>query len=138
MGINIKDMLPGLFGQRTRKRKMRVAEALDYLVQEEEQKLIDMDQVTRVALERVESSGIIFLDEIDKIAGREARPRSGRQPRGRAARHSAHRGRHHGQHALRLRAHRSHPVHRRRRVPRLQAQRPDSRSCRAAFPSAWS
>jgi len=72
MGINIKDMLPNLFGQKTRKRKMRVAEALDYLVQEEEQKLIDMDQVTRVALERVESSGFIFLDEIDKIAGRES------------------------------------------------------------------
>jgi ATP-dependent HslUV protease ATP-binding subunit HslU len=71
MGINIKDMLPNLFGQRSRRRKMRVAEALDYLVQEEEQKLIDMDQVTRVALERVETSGIIFLDEIDKIAGRE-------------------------------------------------------------------
>src|SRR6266540_4143468 len=72
MGINLKDMLPNLFGQRTRRRKMRVAEALDYLVQEEEQKLIDMDQVTRVALERVETSGIIFLDEIDKIAGRES------------------------------------------------------------------
>src|SRR5919205_306718 len=72
MGINLKDMLPNLFGQKTRRRKMRVAEALDYLVQEEEQKLIDMDQVTRVALERVESSGIIFLDEIDKIAGRES------------------------------------------------------------------
>jgi len=71
MGINLKDMLPNLFGQRTRTRKMRVNEALDYLVQEEEQKLIDMDQVTRIALERVESSGIIFLDEIDKIAGRE-------------------------------------------------------------------
>src|SRR6478735_1741064 len=72
MGINLKDMLPNLFGQKTRRRKMRVAEALDYLVQEEEQKLIDMDQVTRTALERVESSGIIFLDEIDKIAGRES------------------------------------------------------------------
>ncbi|MGH9659866.1 MAG: ATP-dependent protease ATPase subunit HslU [Bryobacteraceae bacterium] len=72
MDVNLKDLLPTMFGQRTRKRKMRVAEALDYLVQEEEQKLIDMDQVTRVALERVESSGIIFLDEIDKIAGREA------------------------------------------------------------------
>ncbi len=72
MGINLKDVLPNLFGQRSRKRKMRVNEALDYLVQEEEQKLIDMDQVTRVALERVESSGIIFLDEIDKIAGRES------------------------------------------------------------------
>jgi ATP-dependent HslUV protease ATP-binding subunit HslU len=72
MGINLKDMLPNLFGQKTRRRKMRVAEAMDYLVQEEEQKLIDMDQVTRVALERVETSGIIFLDEIDKIAGRES------------------------------------------------------------------
>ncbi len=72
MDINLKDVLPGLFGTRTRKRKLRVAEALDYLVQEEEQKLIDMDQVTRVALERVERSGIIFLDEIDKIAGRES------------------------------------------------------------------
>ncbi len=71
MDINLKDVLPGLFGQRTKKRKMRVAEALEYLVQEEEQKLIDMDQVTRVALERVERNGIIFLDEIDKIAGRE-------------------------------------------------------------------
>jgi ATP-dependent HslUV protease ATP-binding subunit HslU len=72
MGINLKDVLPNLFGQRTRRRKMRVSEAADYLVQEEEQKLIDMDQVTRVALERVESNGIIFLDEIDKIAGRES------------------------------------------------------------------
>ena len=72
MGINIKEMLPGLFGQRTRKRRMRVAEALDYLIQEEEQRLIDMEQVTRIALERVETSGIVFLDEIDKIAGREA------------------------------------------------------------------
>jgi ATP-dependent HslUV protease ATP-binding subunit HslU len=72
MGINLKDMLPSLFGQKSRRRKMRVAEALDYLVQEEEQKLIDMDQVTRIALERVETSGIIFLDEIDKIAGRES------------------------------------------------------------------
>ena len=72
MGINLKDVMGNLFGQRSRKRKMRVAEALEYLVQEEEQKLIDMEQVTRVALERVESNGIIFLDEIDKIAGRES------------------------------------------------------------------
>jgi ATP-dependent HslUV protease ATP-binding subunit HslU len=71
MDINLKDMLPGLFGQRTKKRKMRVAEAFDYLVQEEENRLIDMDQVTRLAVERVEDSGIVFLDEIDKIAGRE-------------------------------------------------------------------
>ncbi len=72
MDINLKDVLPGLFGGRTRKRKMRVVEAIEYLIQEEEQKLIDMEQVTRVALERVERSGIIFLDEIDKIAGRES------------------------------------------------------------------
>jgi len=66
-----KDILPALFGARTRKRKMPVPEALDYLIQEEEQKLVDMDQVTRTAIDRVEKSGIIFLDEIDKIAGRE-------------------------------------------------------------------
>jgi ATP-dependent HslUV protease ATP-binding subunit HslU len=72
MDMNIKDMLPGLFGQRTKKRKMKVAEAFEYLVQEEESRLIDMDQVTRLAVERVEDSGIVFLDEIDKIAGREA------------------------------------------------------------------
>ncbi|HEV2619613.1 MAG TPA: ATP-dependent protease ATPase subunit HslU [Acidobacteriaceae bacterium] len=71
MDMNLKDMLPGLFGQRTKKRKMKVAEAFDYLVQEEESRLIDMDQVTRLAVERVEDSGIVFLDEIDKIAGRE-------------------------------------------------------------------
>jgi ATP-dependent HslUV protease ATP-binding subunit HslU len=71
MDINLKDMLPGLFGQRTKKRKMKVAEAFDYLVQEEEGRLIDMDQVTRLAVERVEDSGMVFLDEIDKIAGRE-------------------------------------------------------------------
>src|SRR6516165_2575716 len=72
MDINLKDMLPGLFGGRTRKRKMRVGEAIDYLIQEEEQKLVDMDQVTRIAIDRVERSGIIFLDEVDKIAGRES------------------------------------------------------------------
>src|SRR5258707_7217802 len=71
MDINLKDVLPGLIAGRTRKRKMRVGEAMDYMVQEEEQKLVDMDQVTRVAIERVERSGIIFLDEVDKIAGRE-------------------------------------------------------------------
>jgi ATP-dependent HslUV protease ATP-binding subunit HslU len=71
MGLNLREMLPAMFGGRSKKRPMRVDEALDYLVQEEEHKLIDMDQVTRMALERVESSGIIFLDEIDKIAGRE-------------------------------------------------------------------
>ena len=68
---NIREMLAGMFGQRTRRRPMKVADAFDYLVQEEEARLLDMDQVTRVAVERVEESGIVFLDEIDKIAGRE-------------------------------------------------------------------
>jgi ATP-dependent HslUV protease ATP-binding subunit HslU len=72
MDVNLKDILPGLFGGRTRKRKMRVGEALEYLIQEEEQKLIDMEHVTRTALDRVERNGIIFLDEVDKIAGRES------------------------------------------------------------------
>jgi ATP-dependent HslUV protease ATP-binding subunit HslU len=71
MGVNMKDMLPNIFGQRTKKRKMKVSEAFEYLIQEEEQRLVDMDQVQRIAVERVEQSGIIFLDEIDKIAGRE-------------------------------------------------------------------
>jgi ATP-dependent HslUV protease ATP-binding subunit HslU len=72
MDVSLREWLPNMFGGRTRKRKMRVGEAMEYLVQEEEQKLIDMDQVTRIAIERVEKNGIIFLDEIDKIAGREA------------------------------------------------------------------
>jgi ATP-dependent HslUV protease ATP-binding subunit HslU len=69
--INLKDMLPGLFQGKTRKRKLKVPEALEFLTQEEEQKLIDMESVSKTAVERVEQSGIIFIDEIDKIAGRE-------------------------------------------------------------------
>ena len=72
MDINVKDMLSGMFGQQKKKRKMTVAEAFDYLIQEEESRLIDMDQVTRIAVERAEQMGIIFIDEIDKIAGRES------------------------------------------------------------------
>ena len=69
--INLKDMLPGLFQGKTKKRRVKVPEALEHLTQEEEQKLIDMDSVARAAVERVEQAGIIFIDEIDKIAGRE-------------------------------------------------------------------
>ncbi|HYM24190.1 MAG TPA: ATP-dependent protease ATPase subunit HslU [Vicinamibacterales bacterium] len=69
--VNLKDMLPGLFQGKTKRRKLKVPEALEYLRQEEEQKLIDMDSVARAAVERVEEAGIIFIDEIDKIAGRE-------------------------------------------------------------------
>ena len=71
MGASIQEILPGLFGPRMKKRKMKVPDALDYLTEEEEERLIDMDQITKEALDRVERNGIIFLDEIDKIAGRE-------------------------------------------------------------------
>ena len=72
MDVNIRDMLSGMFGQQKKKRKMSVADAFEYLIQEEENKLLDMDQVTRVAVERAEQMGIIFIDEIDKVAGRES------------------------------------------------------------------
>jgi ATP-dependent HslUV protease ATP-binding subunit HslU len=72
MDVNIKDMLSGMFGQQKKKRKMSVADAFEYLIQEEENKLLDMDQITRVAVERAEQMGIIFIDEIDKVAGRES------------------------------------------------------------------
>ena len=75
MDVNMKDMfsnLSGLFGQQKKKRKMSVADAFEYLIQEEENKLLDMDQVTRIAVERAEQMGIIFIDEIDKVAGRES------------------------------------------------------------------
>ena len=71
VGVNVKDMLPGLFQGRTKKRRMPVPEAHDALALEEEQKLIDMDTVARAAVDRVQQSGIIFIDEIDKVAGRE-------------------------------------------------------------------
>jgi len=71
MDVNIADMLGNLFPKRTKKRKVKVPEAMDILVHEEAQKLIDMDKVVKQAIERVEQSGIIFVDEMDKIAGRE-------------------------------------------------------------------
>ena len=69
--VKMKDILPGLFQGRNRKRRLRVPEAIEHLAREEEQKLVDMESVSRLAIERVEQSGIIFVDEIDKIAGRE-------------------------------------------------------------------
>jgi len=70
--FNMKDLIAGMMEGKPKKRRMRVDEALDYLEQEEEQKLVDMEQIARNALDRVEDNGIIFLDEIDKIAGRES------------------------------------------------------------------
>ena len=131
--INLKDMLPGLFQGKTRKRRLKVPEALQYLTQEEEQKLIDMDSVARTAVERVEQTGIIFIDEIDKIAGREGAHGPDVSREGRAARHPADRRGHDGQQQVRDGADRSHPVHCRRRVSRLQAVRSRSRSSRVDF-----
>jgi ATP-dependent HslUV protease ATP-binding subunit HslU len=71
IGVNLRDMLPGLFQGRTRRRRLLVPEAIEYLTAEEAQKLIDMEGVAKSAIRRVEDAGIIFLDEIDKIAGRE-------------------------------------------------------------------
>lgn len=72
MDVNITDMLGNLFPKRTKKRKVRVPEAREILIQEEAQKLIDSDKVVKLAIERVEQSGIIFVDEIDKIAGHDS------------------------------------------------------------------
>jgi ATP-dependent HslUV protease ATP-binding subunit HslU len=71
IGVNMKEMLPGMFQGRTKRRKLQVPDALEHLAREEEQKLVDMDNVSKLAVQRVEQSGIIFVDEIDKIAGRE-------------------------------------------------------------------
>jgi ATP-dependent HslUV protease ATP-binding subunit HslU len=72
MGINVKDMLPGLFGGKSKRKKMRIGDARDIIVAEEAEKLVDQQNVAREAIERVEQSGIVFLDEIDKIAGRQS------------------------------------------------------------------
>ncbi len=69
MGVNLQDLLGGMMPKKTKQRKMKVSAARQHLVQEEAQKLIDMEQVVQEALERVQSSGIVFLDEIDKVAG---------------------------------------------------------------------
>ncbi|MDH7512001.1 MAG: ATP-dependent protease ATPase subunit HslU [Clostridiales bacterium] len=76
IGIQIQEILPGFLGGKSKKRKMKIKEAREFLTEDEQKRLIDMDQVARLAVERVEHSGIIFLDEVDKIAGRE----SGRGP----------------------------------------------------------
>src|ERR1700687_1208661 len=71
MDINVKEMLPGLFGSKKKRRKVTVAEAREILQSEEEGRLVDPGQVAREAVDRAQSDGIVFLDEIDKVAGRE-------------------------------------------------------------------
>ena len=70
--INLKEMLPGMFSGKTKKRSMRIDEAREALLTEEKEKLLDMDQIAKLAITRVEQSGIVFLDELDKIAGKES------------------------------------------------------------------
>jgi ATP-dependent HslUV protease ATP-binding subunit HslU len=76
IGIQIQEIIPGFLGGKSKRRKVKIKEARDYLLEDEQRRLIDMEQVSHLAVERVEQSGIIFLDEVDKIAGRE----SGRGP----------------------------------------------------------
>jgi ATP-dependent HslUV protease ATP-binding subunit HslU len=72
IGIQIQEIIPGFLGGKSKKRKVKIKEARELLMEEEEKRLIDMDQVARLAVERVEHTGVIFLDEVDKIAGRES------------------------------------------------------------------
>lgn len=71
IGISIGEMVPNMFGGKPKKRKMQVEDAMDYLIKEEQNRMLDMEQIASIAIERVEQMGIIFLDEVDKIAGRE-------------------------------------------------------------------
>jgi ATP-dependent HslUV protease ATP-binding subunit HslU len=71
IGMQIQELIPGFLGGKSKKRRMKIKEAREILLEDEEKRLVDMDQVSRLAIERVEHSGIIFLDEVDKIAGRE-------------------------------------------------------------------
>jgi ATP-dependent HslUV protease ATP-binding subunit HslU len=72
IGFQIQEFLPGFLGGRTKRRRMKIKEAREVILEDEEKRLVDMDQISRLAIERVEQSGIIFLDEVDKIAGRES------------------------------------------------------------------
>ncbi|CAN5381805.1 ATP-dependent protease ATPase subunit HslU [soil metagenome] len=71
MGVNLRDMMGNMFPTKTVTRKVTIAEARSYMVRDEQESLVDMEQITRKAIERTQSAGIIFLDELDKIAGRE-------------------------------------------------------------------
>jgi ATP-dependent HslUV protease ATP-binding subunit HslU len=80
IGVNLKDMMGNMFGNRTKSRRMKVPDALAYLVTEESSRLVDMESVGRTAVQRVEQAGIIFIDEIDKIASRDAMAGGGHGP----------------------------------------------------------
>ncbi len=128
MGINLQDMFGNILPKRKRKRKLTVAEARKLLAQEEAQKLIDMDEVTARGHPAGGAVGIIFIDEIDKIAGREGGRRARRLAGRGAARHPADRRGLDGDDQVRPGPDRPHAVHRGRGVPRRQAQRPHPRA----------
>ena len=124
--VSLGDVFGGLMPKKKKIRKVSVIEARKILKQEEISKLIDMDKATSEAVYKAEEDGILFIDEIDKVAGQFAVRQPGRLPRGRAARHPAHRGGLHRQHQIRPGQDRPHALYRRRRVPCGQGHRPDS------------
>ncbi len=130
--VNIGSMMGDMMPKKTKMRRMKVADARRLLVAEEEDKLIDMDAVTEEALRRAEQDGIIFIDEIDKVAGRSSQ-RPGREPRRRAARHSADRRGQHGEHEIRRGQDGLHALYRGGRVPRRQGDGSHSRTA-GTFP----
>ena len=143
MGVSMKDMLPGLFGGRTRKRRLPLPEARAALLAEEEARLVDPEQVARAGHRARPVLGDPLHRRDRQDRGPRGRPRPRRVARGRAAGHPSHRGGHDRLHQVRRRAHRPHPLHRRRRLPRQQAvgphpraagALPDPRGARAADP----
>ena len=125
MGVNMKELFSQIMPKKTRQQKVKVPEALEILTQEEAARLVDMENVAREAVNRAEQSGIVFIDEIDKIAGRESMHGPERLARGRAARPAADRRGLDGQYKIRRRADRPYPVRRVGRVSHLEAVRPD-------------
>ncbi len=128
VGVNLKDMLPGLFGARRRKQQVTVAEAREILPQQEAEKLIDRAQVAREARQRVEQGGIDLPRRDRQDRRPRGRARARRLARGRAARPAADRRGDDGVDQVRHGQDRPHPVHRRRRLPRHQALGPDPRA----------
>ena len=128
MGINMQEMFGNLLPKRTKKRKLPVKEARKVLIQEEAHKLIDMDEVIQESIQRAEQSGIIFIDEIDKIASQDQSGGPGRIPGRRAAGHPADRRRIDGDDQIRTGQDRLYSFHRCRRFPYRQAVGSDPRT----------
>ena len=126
MDINFKEMFGNIFPSKTKQRKLKISEAREILMQEESQRLIDMDRVVDEARRKVEQSGIIFLDEIDKIVGRDHAKGTGRVPGRGAAGSAAYSRGLHRHHQVRHGANRSHLVHRLGRLQHLQTVGSDS------------